>query len=225
MAGEAERARAGRSISGTCRDEILTELSLGRRLSKRCDLERRRAGRAAVRARRSFGFVSSREVDLRAVRLVVGRAVLCRRWPLREGEASVLRLEDVQAARCRTRRVREPIPVGVVRHDGSKAESVLMLRPDADGRVALSYGALDVELRARGLGPLAGFGRVEIGESAWAGVVDLTRLQEFRATWHLRWVADGQGSRGLFAARYPELVEAAAATEGEAESAPDAKSE
>lgn len=225
MAGEAERSRAGRSVTGTCRDEILNELSLGRRLSDRCDLERRRAGRAAVRVWRSFGFVASREVDLRAVRLVVGRAVMCRRWPLRQREASVLRVDDVQAAGCRTHRVRRPIPVSVVRDDGSRHDRIVMLAPSGDGRVTLGYGELDVELRARGLGPLEDFARVEIGEGAWAGVVDLARLRGFRASWHLHWLGDGHGSRRLFDARYPELTAVPAPRSRDAQSVPAARSE
>ncbi|MBL4684217.1 MAG: hypothetical protein JKY37_06490 [Nannocystaceae bacterium] len=83
--------------------------------------------------------------------------------------------------------------------------------PDADGRISLSYSTLDLELRAAGLGTLDDFDRAEIGEGAWAGTVDLARLREFRASWHLQWIRAGRGAAGLFVARHRTHAGAAAA--------------
>jgi len=212
-AGPSEAARASEQVAGSCRDVVLGELTAGRRRAQDCDRERRRAGRAAVRAAMSFGYVISREVDLHAVRMVVGKAVLCRRWPLRAPEGSVLRSTDIDTAGCRTRRVKTGIAVTVLSADGARQEGVMMLRPDADGRVALSYGALDLELRAQDLGALHDYVRVEVGVDGWAGTLDLQRLQEFRAGWHLRWVRGGRGAPLLFATRHPEHRAAAVARE------------
>lgn len=202
VANEAELARAGAKLIGDCRQPLLDELARGQRSAAGCELERAQAGRAAVRLGTSFGFVASREVDLRGVRLVVGRAELCRRWPLRAADASVLRPSDIEDARCKQRRTREPLRVTVIARAGKRIADVHALLPDADGRVTFDYAELDLRLRALGLGNLDDYATVELGEDAWAGTVDLQRLREFRAAWHLRWVREGRGSAGLFAVRY-----------------------
>lgn len=143
--------------------------------------------------------------------MVVGKAVLCRRWPLRRETNSVLRPADVREAGCRLRRATRPVTVAVVDGAGRRIADVMTLRPDADGRIALSYGALDLELRAAGHGTLHDFDRAEVGQGGWAGTVDLARLREFRASWHLQWVRAGRGAPGLFVARHPEHSGAAAA--------------
>ena len=202
VANEVELARAGAKLIGTCRQPVLDELARGQRTAQGCEAERARAGRAAVRLGTTFGFVASRDVDLRGVRLVVGRAELCRRWPLRAPDSSVLRPGDIEEARCKQRRTRQPVRVAVIAHAGKRLESVHELRPDADGRIVFDYAELDLRLRALGLGTLDDYATVELGEEAWAGQVDLQRLREFRAAWHLRWVRSGRGSPGLFAVRY-----------------------
>lgn len=178
------------------------ELAEGRKLEPECDEARRRAGRAAVRAGMSFGYVERRDVELRRIRLVLGRATTCRRWPLRDAAASVLRRDDVSEAGCSTRRARNPVAITLVPRAG-EAVTIEPLAPDGDGAVALSFSRLDLELRALGHGTLDDFIRIEIGEQAWAGTVDLEQLRSFRAQWHLAWVRRGRGVPGLFAARYP----------------------
>lgn len=235
------RERASYAVTGPCRKPLLDELTAGRRLEAQCEADRRKAGRAAVRFGMQFGYVASRDVDLRGLRIVVGRAVGCRTWPLRETEASVLRKPDIDAAGCRTRRMKDAIPLTVVRDDGERFEAVTTIEPDAGGRVVVSYGALDLELRAAGLGTLYDFATIEVGQGGWAGLVDLVRLREFRASWHLRWIRAGRGAPGLFAATHAEhpgadlareLQRAASPEEArpearrpESESAPDAPAE
>ena len=124
--------------------------------------------------------------------------------PLREADGSVLRKPDVDAAGCRTRRIKQAVPLTVIRDDGERFEAVMSVEPDAGGRIVVSYGALDLELRAAGLGTLYDFARIEVGQGGWAGIVDLVRLREFRANWHLRWIRAGRGAPGLFAARHAE---------------------
>ena len=230
------RERASYAVTGPCRKKVLDELTTGRRLEAQCDADRRKAGRAAVRFGMQFGYVASRDVDLRGLRIVVGRAVACRTWPLRETEASVLRKPDIDAAGCRTRRIKQAVPLTVIREDGERFEAVTTVEPDGGGRIVVSYGALDLELRAAGLGTLYDFARIEVGQGGWAGVVDLARLREFRANWHLRWIRAGRGAPGLFAARHAEhpgaelarkLQREAATPEArpEAQSVPDAPAE
>lgn len=204
LADPEAKDRAGRVLTGACRSTVLDELEAGQRSDHGCEAERRRGGRAATRLGDVFGYVASRDVDLRGVRLVVGRAVLCRRWPLRKPDNSVLRLPDIEAARCRPWRMRAPIEISVVGRDGTRVDAVMLLTPDEDGRVELSYGALDLRLRAQALGTLHDYAQVEIGRTAWAGTVDLERLRQFRASWHLRWIREGRGAPGLFAVRHAE---------------------
>lgn len=220
------RERASYAVTGACRKTVLDELTIGRRLEDKCDADRRKAGRAAVRLGMQFGYVASRDVDLRGLRIVVARAVACRTWPLREADGSVLREPDIDAAGCRTRRIKQAVPLTVIRDDGERFEAVMSVEPDAGGRIVVSYGALDLELRAAELGTLYDFARIEVGEGGWAGVVDLVRLREFRANWHLRWIRAGRGAPGLFAARHAEHPGADLARElqGGAVSSPEAQS-
>ncbi len=168
-------------------------------------LDAPRAGRGG----RSVGWVRTQRVDLLALRVQLDLAWACRRTPRPAAQSVVLRRAQVIAAECRTRAYEGPLAVygvdaagtrhgplwteqveaGALRIDFAAAESISkIVEPDAPELVAL-----------------------ELGEGAWAGVVQLDRLREFRRRWHATWVEQGRGSAALFWAAHPEQLEAGAA--------------
>lgn len=203
----AEPARIDRQraeLSDRCREQVRDELRRGQRKNDACREDREILGRAVVRARDDFGFVERRQVDLASLRLTLGLARRCRQWPLRDPDRDVLRRPDVDEALCRLRRYQGPLPLTFIDHQGRRHQPLPPVVTDRDGRVTLRFGSLDQSLRALGAGSLDDYARIELGEAAWAGHVDLEQLLRFRADWHLVWVTRGRGSPGLFAARHPE---------------------
>ena len=69
------------------------------------------------------------------------------------------------------------------------------LTTDRDGRLVIRFASLDQALRALDQGELADYARIELGDEAWAGHVDLEQLLRFRADWQalrplVGWVAE-----------------------------------
>ena len=187
-----------------CRETVREELRQGQRHGTGCAQDREAIGRAAVRARDVFGFVERQEVDLSRLRLTLGWAKRCRQWPLRHPERDVLRRTDVDAAGCRLGRYEGPLSLAFVDHQGRRHQPLEPVYADRDGHLTLRFAAVDRTLRALGAGSLDDFSRIELGDGAWAGYVDLDQLLRFRADWHLSWVSRGRGTPGLFAVRHPE---------------------
>lgn len=192
--------------SAICRAQILDELIAGQRRQRTdgCAEDRERVGRALVRWRDDFGFVERRVVELAALRLVLGVAKRCRQWPLRSPGRNVLRRNDVDLAGCRVRRYEGPLTLTFVDHEGRTSSPLAPLHTDVDGRLMLRFASIDQALRALGRGELADYARIELGDDAWAGHVDLDQLLRFRADWHLSWIRRGRGTAGLFVAEHPE---------------------
>lgn len=190
--------------SGACGEQAREELRQGKRRDDRCREERQALGRAAVRARDAFGFVERQQVDLASLRLTLGLARRCREWPLRQPDRDVLRRPDVDQALCRLLRYQGEVSLVFIDPAGQRHQPLPPVRTDRDGRVTLRFAALDRSLRSVGAGSLDDYARIELGEAAWAGHVDLDQLLRFRADWHLAWVAAGRGTPGLFAVRHPE---------------------
>jgi hypothetical protein len=191
-------------LSERCGEQVRTELALGQRRNDACGQDREVAGRALVRSRDAFGFVERREVDLAALRLVLGVARRCRQWPLRHPERDVLRRTDVDEAGCRLRRYQGEVSLVFIDREGRRHEPLPPVQTDRDGRVSLRFSALDRALRALDEGTLDAYARIELGAAGWAGHVDLEQLLEFRADWHLTWLLRGRGAPGLFAERHPD---------------------
>lgn len=191
-------------LSDRCREQVRGELRRGRREDGGCAEDRAIIGRAAVGLRDVLGFVERREVDLTSLRLTLGVARRCRQWPLRRSGRDVLRRTDVAEAGCRLRRYQGELSLTFIDHAGERHELVEPARTDRDGRVTLHFAAIDRTLRALGAGSLDDYARIELGEAAWAGHVDLGQLLRFRADWHFNWVTRGRGTPGLFAVRHPE---------------------
>ena len=102
-------------------------------------------------------------------------------------------------------------------HAGGRHPLLEPIRTDRDGRTTLRFAAIDRALRALGAGSLDDYARIELGQAAWAGYVDLGQLLRFRADWHFNWVTRGRGTPGLFAVRHPEHVAASQARTMDAE--------
>ncbi|MEX1369061.1 MAG: hypothetical protein AB1Z98_38395 [Nannocystaceae bacterium] len=190
--------------SAACRAQVLDELITGQRRGDGCAEDRERVGRALVRWRDRFGFVERRVVELATLRLVLGVAKRCRQWPLRSPGRDVLRRNDVDLAGCRVRRYEGPLTLTFIDHEGRASSPLAPLHTDVDGRLMLRFSSIDQALRALGRGELADYTRIELGDDAWAGHVDLDQLLRFRADWHLSWIRRGRGTAGLFAAEHPE---------------------
>ena len=193
--------------TAACRQQVLDELVEGRRRDDACGEDRELAGRALVRRRDAFGYVERRVVELATLQLVLGEASRCRSWPLRSPSRDVLRRTDVSAAGCRLRRYQGPIALTFVDRRGRRTTPLAPLTTDRDGRLVIRFASLDQALRALGQGELADYARIELGDEAWAGHVDLEQLLRFRADWHLTWVRRGRGAPGLFALGHPEHPE------------------
>lgn len=187
-----------------CRQLVPQELRQGRRLEGGCRDERDLAARKLVRRRDSFGFIERQQVELSSLRLVLGLAKRCRRWPLRTGGRDFLRRPDVHAAGCRPRRYEGEVSLNFIDADGNRHTPLPPISTDRDGRLTLHFASVDSALRAVGGGGLDDYARIELGDDGWAGHVDLERLLGFRADWHFVWVRRGRGIPALFAARHPD---------------------
>ncbi len=192
------------TLSDRCRDQVRDELRRGQRYGSGCGQDREAIGRAAVRRRDRFGFVERRQVNLSSLRLTLGWAQACRQWPLRHPDRDVLRRTDVDGAGCRLGRYEGPLVLTFIDRRGGRHQPLAPTVTDQDGRVTLHFATLDRTLRALGAGSLDDYVRIELGEAAWGGHIDLEQLLTFRADWHLNWVSQGRGAAGLFAVRHPE---------------------
>ena len=193
--------------SSSCRGSLLVELAQGRSAVEGCAPDRARLGRAlARRSGRSFGFVERRDVTLAHLRVVLGEARRCKRWPLRTADREVLDPRDVEGAGCRKRRYEGPVAVTV--HDAEGRS--LTLPPvfaDRDGNATIDFAEVDAHVRLAGGGTLRQWSSIELGHDGWAGKVDLRRLRAFRADWYRRWVSTGRGVPGLFVVAHPDHAE------------------
>lgn len=190
-------------LSPRCGAQVRAELAAGQRRNDACGRDREAIGRALVRRRDAFGFVERRAVDLVSLRMVLGEGRRCRQWPLRSPERDVLRRNDVDAAGCRPWRYEGEVSLVLVDRAGGRHEPLPPLRTDRDGHLELRFTALDHALQELGAGTLYDYARIELGEGAWAGHVDLEQLLRLRADWHLAWVLRGRGAPGLFVAGHP----------------------
>lgn len=190
--------------SSGCDQQVKAELREGQRKDEKCADDREQAGKSVVRRRDVFGFVERRQVDLASLRLVLGLAKRCRQWPLRSPGRDVLRRNDAHEAGCRLRRFQGEVSLTFIDHEGGRTTPLPPVRTNLDGKLELRFATLDRALRALGVGSLHDYARIELGEQAWAGYVDLSQLLRFRADWHLAWVARGRGSPGLFAVQHPD---------------------
>jgi hypothetical protein len=211
VADAATLAAAEPLVAGTtCASAMVEELRRGAPANGCAEGHRRVAQKLIRRARRRFGYVERREVELAVVELVLGEARRCHRWPLRSRPRAVLEPADVGAAECKGRRYVGAVAVALVDAAGRR-EPLPPLRTDEDGRLRVAITALDEAARFAGLEGIDGFDRVELGHDGWAGTIDLRRLRGFVADWHLRWVEAGRGAPGLFAVRHPRHPGAAQA--------------
>lgn len=205
VADTTTRDEAGKALaSSSCRGSLLVELEQGRVVVDGCEAERVRLGRALTRrSGRTFGFVERRDVALAQLRLVLGRAHRCKRWPLRAQGRDVLDPRDVEAAGCRKRRYRGPIAV-TVHDDAGHALTLPPVFADRDGNAVVDFAEVDAHVRLAGTTTLRDWTRIALGHDGWAGQVDLARLRAFRADWHQRWVSVGRGVPGLFVVAHPD---------------------
>ena len=72
------------------------------------------------------------------------------------------------------------------------------------GVVAFEFADVDAALRRTVGHGLDDYAWLELGETAWAGTLNLERMRTFLADWHFVWVARGRGSVALFAERHAE---------------------
>ncbi|WAS94029.1 hypothetical protein [Nannocystis punicea] len=197
-------------VPESCRAEVAAALTAGEQLTTPCAEPLSRAADEALAAgrQRSFGIVDRTTVHLASMGLVLSKAYLCRRRPLRApGQTSL----DVGAARyagCVVRRYAGPLTISVASTEGTVLP-VMTVRSDEDGRVEVSFAEVDALLRARGRGGLSPYATLLVGRDGWAGRVDLTQLRAQLADWHATWVGRGRGSPALFAALHPEAEAAA----------------
>ncbi|MBV1860726.1 MAG: hypothetical protein KUG77_20090 [Nannocystaceae bacterium] len=161
-----------------------------------------------------FGIVDHRDVELDRVRLRLSEAGLCKGWPLPidDDAGVVLRGRDADRAGCVVRPYRGSLVLTAVDAEGNRHQAD-MLDVGKDGEVVFEFAALDASLRrAVGQG-LDAYAWLELGETAWAGTINLERMRGFIADWHFVWVARGRGSAALFAERHAEHPHGADAQE------------
>ncbi len=202
VAPTALMAEAAARAGAACSTELRQQLRTGSRLDGECDATSSTATRRVVSGHGvRFGVVDHRDVSLARVRMRLSEGLLCRGWPLPERSGQVLHTTDAQRAGCILRPYRGPVTLSAVTMDGRR-HRVLQLEADRDGRVSFEFSEADAALREATDTGLDSYARLEVGASAWAGVVDLVRLRSFLADWHFTWVKQGRGSAALFAKRH-----------------------
>lgn len=193
-------ARSGADCSAEVREQLLE----GRRSLGECDVVESAAARATIlHDGVRFGVVAHQDVGLHGVRLRLSEARLCRGWPLPtdDDQGVVLNERDADRSGCLLRPYRGQLTLTAVDAEGNRHHAA-RVDVDRDGAVTFEYAAIDAELR-RSLGRgLDAYVWLELGESAWAGTVNLDRLRSYLADWHFQWVAKGRGAPALFAARH-----------------------
>ncbi len=194
--------RAGERCGGELRDQLL----VGARATGDCDATEAGAARATILQNGvRFGIVSHRDVELDDVRLRLSEARLCRGWPLPlDADAGVvLHDRDAQNAGCLLRPYRGTLTITAVTRDGTRHVATVV-EADRDGVADFEFADVDAALRRTFEQGLDAYDWLELGESAWAGTVNLDTLRGYLADWHYVWVARGRGSAALFAERHAE---------------------
>ncbi len=195
-------ARAGEACGAELREQLLEGLAA----PGDCDASASKAARATiVHNGVHFGVVSHRDVELDAVRLRLSEARLCAGWPLplEQGAGVVLDERDAVRAGCMIRPYRGKLTLTAIDAEG-KRHHAFMVDVDRDGVARFEFGEVEASLRRTMGQGLDAYLWLELGETAWAGTINLERLREFTADWHFVWVAKGRGSAALFAERHAE---------------------
>jgi len=195
-------ARAGEACGTKLREQLMS----GRATPGSCSALQSSAARATILHNGvRFGIVEHRQVELDRIRLRLGEARLCRGWPLpiEDDQGVVLHQRDAERAGCMLRPYRGQLVLTAVRADGERQQAAL-LEVDRDGVAIFEFAEVDASLRrATGKG-LDDFSWLELGETGWAGTINLVRMRQFIADWHFVWAARGRGSVALFAERHAE---------------------
>ncbi len=195
-------ARAGAACGASLHDQLLR----GQAVAGDCSAVESRAARATiVQNGVRFGVVDHREVELDAVRLRLSEARSCKGWPLpvEDGQGVVLHQRDVDRAGCMIRPYKGQLVLTAVDAEGQRHQAAT-LEVDRDGLVDFEFAEVDASLRRNVGRGLDTYAWLELGETAWAGTINLGRLRSFTADWHFQWVARGRGSAALFAERHAE---------------------
>ena len=158
-----------------------------------------------IRSERVHAWVRAQDVDLVGIRARLEVASSCRYAPEPVPGTSVLRREQIDAAKCRTRLYSGVIGLTGVNKSGGRATlpGVVVVK---DGQFLLSFASVGQLL---GPGGFEKYDAVELGEGAWAGSINLVSLRLLMSSWHLHWIARGRGVASLFMAAHPEAPEAA----------------
>ncbi len=195
-------ARAGEDCGEALRGQLLS----GRAQAGSCNAVESTAARVTILHNGvKFGIVEHRDVELDRVRLRLSEAGLCKGWPLPidDDAGVVLRGRDADRAGCVLRPYRGALVLTAIDEEGNRHQAA-MLEVDKDGEVVFEFAAVDASLRRGGGHGLDAYAWLELGETAWAGTINLERMRGFIADWHFVWVARGRGSAALFAERHAD---------------------
>lgn len=202
-AHEALEAALG-EVHPDCRATVSEALSGRDAASRACRGALLAASKALTPERRTrFGVVERRAVDLTGISLVLAEAHRCRRWPLRIGGDDVLTAAGSRNAQCRQRRFSGVVPVYAYRAGEATPHAVAELDV-RDGVARLSFAGLERQFIALGVDDPWTLTRLELGDDAWAGQVDLVAVRRILGSFHYEWVEAGLGSPGLFVAAHPD---------------------
>lgn len=193
-------ARAGEDCGEALRGQLLS----GRAEAGACSAVESSAARVTILHNGvKFGIVDHRDVELDRVRLRLSEAGLCKGWPLPIDDDSgvVLHGRDADRAGCVVRPYRGSLVLTAIDAEGNRHQAA-MLDVDRDGEVVFEFAAVDASLRRAVGHGLDAYAWLELGETAWAGTINLERMRGFIADWHFVWVARGRGSAALFAERH-----------------------
>jgi hypothetical protein len=147
--------------------------------------------------------VRTQSVDLLGMRARLEVARSCRYEPMPEPGVTVLRKQQIDAAKCRSRPFDGQLALYARDASGAVRPLTQPLEVRA-GILDLSFRELEDRLRADGLLNAI---EVELGPGAWAGHVNLESLRALLRGWHLHWVGKGRGAASLFVAAHPEAPE------------------
>lgn len=193
-------ARAGEDCGEALRGQLLS----GQAETGACNAVESAAARVTILHNGvKFGIVEHRDVELDRVRLRLSEAGLCKGWPLpiEDNSGVVLHGRDADRAGCVVRPYRGSLVLTAIDVEGTRHQAA-MLDVDKDGEVVFEFAAVDASLRRTVGHGLDAYEWLELGETAWAGTINLERMRGFIADWHFVWVARGRGSAALFAERH-----------------------
>ena len=193
-------ARAGEA----CGASLHEQLTSGVATRGECSAVESPAARATILHNGvRFGVVDHRRVELDEVRLRLSEARLCKGWPLPvdDDQGVVLHPTDADRAGCLVRTYQGQLEITAIDREGQRHQAAL-LEVDRDGVVTFEFAAIDAALRRNVGQGLDAYPWLELGETAWAGTINLDRMRGLIADWHFVWVARGRGSAALFAQRH-----------------------